>query len=135
MDFWTPVVSTVGKVLDKIIPDADKREAAKLELARMAHTGELESLRVQLSAILAEAQSSDPWTSRARPAFLYVVYVLLLSAIPMGVISAVDADIALRIASGAKTWWDAIPADMIALFGVGYLGYTGARTVDKIRQK
>ena len=37
-----------------------------------------------MSAIVAEANSSDPWTSRARPSFLYLIYVLLLFAVPMG---------------------------------------------------
>jgi hypothetical protein len=31
-----------------------------------------------MAAVLAEAESPDPWTSRARPSFLYVMYVLLL---------------------------------------------------------
>jgi hypothetical protein len=40
---------------------------------------------------LAEAQSADPWTSRARPNFLYVMYILLPTALPTGVLSAFHA--------------------------------------------
>ena len=32
-----------------------------------------------------------------------------------------------------KDWLNAIPEPIITLFGVGYLGYTGARTVDKVK--
>jgi len=35
-------------------------------------------MQVSLSAILAEANSADPWTSRARPTFLYVIYGIIL---------------------------------------------------------
>lgn len=52
----------------------------------MQQNGELSMVQTQLSAIIAEASSPDPWTSRARPNFLYVVYILLLWSIPMGVL-------------------------------------------------
>ena len=83
------LIGPLAGLIDKIIPDPKAREAAKLELLRLERTQELELLRVQLSAIVAEAQASDPWTSRARPSFLYVMYALLLWSIPMGVIAAI----------------------------------------------
>jgi len=65
-----------SKVIDKIFPDAAERDKAKLELIKVQADGQLKELEIQLSAILAEANSTDPWTSRARPSFLYVVYTL-----------------------------------------------------------
>lgn len=132
---WELIVGPVTKLIDKLIPDPAAREAAKLELLRQQQNGELEEIKQQMSAIIAEAQSSDPWTSRARPAFLYVIYALILTAIPMGLISAADPAVAERITAGFKGWLGALPPDLITLFGVGYLGYTGARTVDKWRGK
>ena len=41
------------------------------------------SISAQMQAIVAEAQSADPRTSRARPSFLYVMYALLIWSIPM----------------------------------------------------
>ncbi len=41
----------------------------------------MEAIRTRMTAIVAEANSADPWTSRARPSFLYVMYALLLWAI------------------------------------------------------
>ena len=90
-------------------------------------------MRVQMSAILAEAQSADPWTSRARPSFLYVMYLLLLWSIPMGMIAAFRPEVARNIASGMNAYLAGIPEPLYALFGTGYLGYTVARQWGKIR--
>ena len=59
-------------------------------------------IEAQLQAIVAEANSADPWTSRARPSFLYVMYILLLTALPMGLLSAFHPAAAKDIAAGMK---------------------------------
>ena len=81
MSLIEAVIGPIGKLLDKIIPDPQARDRAKLELLQLQGTQEMEALKAQLSAILAEAGSTDPWTSRARPSFLYVMYVIILWAI------------------------------------------------------
>lgn len=121
------LLSVGGKLIDKLIPDPEAKAKAQLELAKMAHDGDLESLRIQMSAILAEAQSADPWTSRARPTFLYVMYILILMSIPMGILSAFKPHIAEAITKGMMTYLAAIPEPLYVLFGTGYLGYTAAR--------
>ena len=83
------LVGPLASLLDKLIPDKEARAKAKLELLALEGTQELRVIETRLSAILAEAQSGDPWTSRARPAFLYVIYVLILWALPMGLIDAI----------------------------------------------
>ena len=88
---------------------------------------------LEMAAILAEAQSADPWTSRARPAFLYVIYTLLLWSIPMGLIAATQPAMAENIARGMNAYLAGIPEPLYTLFGTGYLGYTAARTWGKIR--
>ncbi len=93
----------------------------------------MEALRTQLSAIVAEAQSNDPWTSRARPSFLYVMYALLLWAIPMGLIAAARPEMAAAIAQGMNAYLSSIPEPLYALFGTGYLGYTAARSWGKAK--
>lgn len=122
-------------VLDKFVPDANVREQAKAAMAKAAVDGELEPMKIQLSAILAEANSTDPWTSRARPSFLYVIYLMLLFGIPMGFLNAFRPELAQSVAAGFKAWLAAIPSELYTLFGVGYLGYTGARTADKMLKK
>ena len=122
------IIGPIAGIIDKIIPDPKARDAAKLELLKLQGSQEMEQVRTQLSAIVAEAQSPDPWTSRARPSFLYVMYVLLLWAIPMGLIAAAQPAMAKDIASGMNAYLAGIPEPLYALFGTGYLGYTVARS-------
>lgn len=125
-------LASVGlKIIDKVIPDAKAREEAKLKWMEAQNTGELKLIEAQLSAIVAEAQSSDKWTSRARPTFLYVVYIFILSAIPMGILYSFQPESAQQISAGVKMWLESLPSEIYYLFGVGYLGYTGARSYDK----
>ncbi|SEJ67603.1 Holin of 3TMs, for gene-transfer release [Sphingomonas sp. OV641] len=121
------IIGPVAGLIDKIIPDPAAREAAKLELLRLEGSQELERIKTQMAAVLAEAGSPDPWTSRARPSFLYVMYVLLLWSIPMGIIAAVSPVTARTIAGGMNAYLAGIPEPLYALFGTGYLGYTVAR--------
>lgn len=93
----------------------------------------MEAVQARLSAILAEANSKDPWTSRARPSFLYVMYILLLWALPMGVLSAFRPDMAREIAAGMNAYLGGLPDPLYALFGTGYLGYTAARQWGKFK--
>lgn len=127
------IVSPLAKLIDKIIPDPDARDRAKLELLKLEGSQEMESFKVQLSAIVAEAGSADPWTSRARPSFLYMMYALILWAIPMGLISAANPAIGEAVARGMTAYLRGIPEELYALFGTGYLGYTAARAWGKAK--
>ena len=127
------IIGPVAALIDKIIPDPKAREAAKLELLRLEGSQELERIKTQMATVLAEAGSPDPWTSRARPSFLYVMYVLLLWSIPMGIIAAVSPVTARTIAGGMNAYLAGIPEPLYALFGTGYLGYTVAREWGKAK--
>ena len=127
----TSVLPLVGKVLDRVIPDESAREQARLQMMQMEQEGNFKELEHQLSAIIAEAQSADPWTSRARPSFMYVIYIFILAALPRGILFAFMPEVAGAVTSGVKEWLNAIPNELLTLFGVGYLGYTGARSYDK----
>lgn len=127
------LLGPITSIIDKVIPDPRARDAAKLELLRMQGTHELDLLKTQLSAIVAEAGAADPWTSRARPSFLYVMYVLILMAIPMGLIAAYRPETALAIGQGMTAYLAGLPEPLYALFGTGYLGYTAARQWGKIK--
>lgn len=127
------VATPLFGLIDNLFTSDEERAAAKLKLVEMEQRGELDHMKASLSAILAEANSKDPWTSRARPTFLYVVYLFILSAIPFGFLFAFEPEVAGAVTQGVKAWLDAIPQDMWWLFGAGYLGYTGARSFDKWR--
>lgn len=133
MSILDGLIAPLSKLIDKIIPDPRARDAAKLELLKLQGSQELEAVRVQMSAIIAEAGSTDPWTSRARPSFLYVMYAIILWAIPMGLIAATQPEMAKNIAAGMNAYLGGIPEPLWTLFGTGYLGYTVARQWGKAK--
>lgn len=127
------IVGPVAQLLDKVIPDPKARDRAKLELLRLQGDQEMQALGAQMQAIVAEANSVDPWTSRARPSFLYVMYALILWSIPMGLLSATSPELGRGIAQGMTAYLRGLPEELYALFGTGYLGYTAARAWGKAR--
>ena len=120
-------------LIDTVIADPNARDAAKLELLKADNVQQLERIRTRLIAVVAEAQSTDPWTVHARPTFLYVMYALLLWSIPMGLVAAIRPQMARDIATGMTAYLAGIPEPLYALFGTGYLGYTVARTWSKAK--
>ena len=127
------LIGPITSLLDKIIPEKEARAKAQLELIKLEGTQEMQLIEARLQAIVAEAESKDPWTSRARPSFLYVMYVLILTALPMGLLSAFNPSAARDIASGMNTYLAGLPEPLYALFGTGYLGYTAARQWGKVK--
>jgi len=134
------VAAGVATVLDHVLPeDPATRDAAALKVMELQSQGTFDqradlALKTgQLEMGKAEASSSDGYTSRARPSFLYVMYTLLLMGIPMGVLSAFNPHAAQAIAEGFKAWLTAIPDSLYGLMGVGIVGYTVSRSAEKIK--
>jgi Holin of 3TMs, for gene-transfer release len=132
MPLLESLIAPIASIIDKIIPDPAQRDKAKLELLALQGSQDMAAIQSQLSAIVAEANSHDPWTSRARPSFLYVMYTLLLFALPMGVLAAFRPDKALAIGQGMNAYLTGLPEPLYVLFGTGYLGYTAARQWGKV---
>ncbi|GGD89034.1 hypothetical protein GCM10011515_05890 [Tsuneonella deserti] len=133
MSILDVLIGPVTSIIDKVIPDKEARAKAKLALIELEGTQELRQIEARLSAIVAEANSADPWTSRARPSFLYVMYAMILWALPIGVLSLFRPDAAGAIASAMTAYLRGLPDELYALFGTGYLGYTAARQWGKIK--
>lgn len=127
------LIGPITSIIDKVLPDKAARDKAKLELLKLEGSQELGQIEARMSAIVAEANSHDPWTSRARPSFLYVMYTLLLFALPMGVLAAFQPGTAQDIAKGMNDYLNGLPDSLYALFGTGYLGYTAARQWGKVK--
>jgi len=128
------LIGPLASLIDKIIPDKDARARAKLELLQLEGSQQLAEIQARLSAIVAEAGSRDPWTSRARPSFLYVMYAMILFALPMGILAAFAPEAAEDIGKGVTAYMRGLPEELYALFGTGYLGYTAARQWGKIKR-
>ena len=99
----------------------------QLELQR----AEIEAARdqaltaVQGQNIRAETESSDAYVRRARPTFLYV----MIGAIACSVVVFP----LLNLATHRGLTMVPIPEAYLELFGVAFLGYTGARTWEKTK--
>ena len=137
----TPLLTTLApglleagaRLIDRLIPDPAEREKAKLALLQAEGQQALQEMQVSLSAILAEANSLDPWTSRARPTFLYVIYALIVLCVAGSILGIWWPAHVATAADNLGNLLNAIPESLWWLFGAGYLGYTGARSFDKWR--
>jgi len=80
---------------------------------------------IQSKNITAETQSEDPYVRRARPTFLYVMIV--------GIAFSIIIFPILNLLTHKGLQMVEIPEAYLELFGVSFLGYTGARTWEKTR--
>lgn len=132
-DAINAVSTTIGKAIDRIWPDPSEEAAAKLEQLKLEATTAIELLKAQNAAAVAEASSADPWTSRARPSFMYVMYILILWAIPMSIVSAINPEIGANIAKGFGLWLAAIPESLYQIMFGCFAVYGVTRTVEKVK--
>lgn len=135
-----PLLSKAGDLISKFIPDPEAKAKAQLELLQLADAkearelqAEIEAMKTAMSAINTEGASADKWTSRARPSFLYVVYVVILMGIPLSVLAIWFPSEMTVVQQTFSAWVKGIPGEVWTLFGVGYLGYAGARTWEKTK--
>ena len=133
MALLNALLGPLAAIIDKVIPNPSERDRAKLELLKLESSQEMQLLQTRLSAIVAEAQSPDPWTSRARPGFLYVMYVMILCALPLGVVGAISPQTSQAIAVAINAYLSGIPEPLYALFGTGYFGYSAMRQWGKVK--
>jgi len=123
-----PVLGKLGgELIDNLFETEEEKAAAKAKLVSL----DLQRYEIQMSAIVAEAQSKDGWTSRARPSFLYVMYLVIIMCFVGGIIGIWFPDDVAMAATNIKDLLLAIPDALWTLFGAGYLGYSGARSWDK----
>lgn len=134
------LLGTIAGAIERIslIIKGDISPEAKAELEKMKQDleskkalAEVEIEKARLSVMVAEAASPDKWTSRARPSFMYVIYIMLLASLPFAGFTVYDESAALKYVQGFHNWLNAIPTELYTLFGAGYLGYAGLRTYEK----
>ncbi|WP_421847736.1 3TM-type holin [Novosphingobium sp.] len=69
----------------------------------------------------------------ARPTFLYVMYAVILWAIPLGLLGAVRPAAARAMTEAMTAYFAGLPQPLYTLFGAAYLGYTAARQWGKAK--
>ncbi len=128
-----PLAGIKGLIEEFHLSPEDKLKAAQFQQELEAKREEIQAARdaelarIQGENIRAETTSQDAYVRRARPTFLYV----MIAAIGMALIVFP----LLNLATGKGLVIPEIPGAYLELFGVGYLGYTGARTWEKLKDK
>lgn len=121
-------------LIDKLIPDPTANAEMQLKLMTLDKQGDLQELQTRMSAILAEANSQDPWTSRARPSFMYLFYAIvtfMVMIMPMvGIFFPDKMDLFFINVSKGFT---AIPEALWWTFTAGFLGYSGSKSLEAIK--
>jgi hypothetical protein len=121
-----------SEIIKRVIKDPEAQAAAQLELIRQDNAKEMKELEVRMSAIIAEAQSSDPYTSRARPSFMYVFYgVILVQVIIAPAMGLVNPEGMREYFANVAHGFQAIPEELWWTFTAGYLGYGTMRSFEK----
>ena len=126
-----PASKIISELIDNLFETDEEKAAAKIKILQAQTEGKLKETETALKAIIAEANSSDPWTSRARPSFFYVMYIFILSAIPFGIFALYNPEGAMIFQEAMGQYLRAIPDPLYTLFGMGYLGYSGFRSWEK----
>ena len=132
-DLASGIVKPLFSLIDNLFTSDDERATAKLKLLRMEQAGELETVKQQMSLLISDSQSKDKWTSRARPSFLYVMYFLFASAVPVGILSIFNPEAATQLANGMGAWLNHIPEELWNAFWICFTGYTAGRTYEKAK--
>ena len=129
---WPVIIQAAFELIGKVIPDPQAKAEAQRKLQEMEQSRELEAEKQRYSAIVTEAGSQDPWTSRARPSFMYVFYALLIFlVIVLPLIGLAEPTAMTAVLGNIKLGFAAIPEEMWWTFTAGYLGYTTARSYEK----
>lgn len=124
------ILNIGSKILDRVLPDPDKKEAAKLELAKLAMSGDIAKLQAEIEAYKVEQEAvSSRWTADMNSDSW-----LSKNIRPLTMIFILSAYLLLAIGDGAE-WFD-VSDNFVELLGQwGMLvmsAYFGGRTLEKI---
>ena len=114
---WVAALPVVGKVIDKLFPDADQAEKARATLYQMAVDGELEELTQRASVVKAEVQG-EGWLQRSWRPLVMLVFTALVVCRWMGWASP-DLSEALEL-------------KLLGIVQLGIGGYIASRGLEKV---
>ena len=113
-------IPVVGKIIDKIFPDADQADKARSALTQMAINGELDELAQQAGVIKAEAQG-EGWLQRSWRPIVMLVFTALIVCRWMGWASP-DLSETLEL-------------KLLGIVQLGIGGYIASRGLEKVTAK
>lgn len=120
-----PLLDVGRTLLDRFVPDPEKKAQAEMDLIRMAADGELKQVIAQLEINAREAQHASIWVAGWRPGFGWAGVA--------GFLYAVILQPMLAWAAAIKGW--PVPPelnmDLLWVVITGMLGIGGLRTFEK----
>jgi Holin of 3TMs, for gene-transfer release len=129
---WELILAPIFKIIDKVVPDPMEAARQKQAVLELQQKGELLELETRYRAIIAEATSTDPWTSRARPSFMYVFYaVILVLGVIAPILGILNPEAMSIFYTNVAAGFKAIPGEMWTTFTIGYVGYSVSRSYEK----
>ena len=126
-----PALDAVNSIINDfhLSPEDKMKAQAAIQEASLAAAKQAEDYETKMNDIAgqnirSETGSTDKFTARARPTFLYIVNAILgFNFLGLPLIHALGAKDAVPIN---------IPSDVLTLFGVVMTGYVVARSAEKI---
>ncbi len=135
MAAWLTLIPAISQLLDKIIPDPEMREKAKIELTKAERAFDLEELRLALSADQMqseinkeEATNQNIFVSGWRP---FIGWVCGFAFAYHFVIQPILAFVVVN--HGGKVELPAFDMQSLSTVLMGMLGLGGLRTLEKIK--
>ena len=114
---WSSAISLLGKVIDKVFPDAENAEQVKVVLAEMMLKGELDELAQKAGVIKTEAQG-ESWLQRNWRPIVMLVFTALVVCRWLGWSAAdINPEVELKL---------------FAIVQLGIGGYIASRGLEKI---
>ena len=136
MTAWLALIPAISGLLDKIIPDPQMREQAKIELLKSERASDIEELRMALSADQmqadinkTEAASLNIFVSGWRP---FIGWVCGIAFAYHFILQPILAFI-IANANGGKVELPNFDMQELSTVLMGILGLGGLRTLEKIK--
>lgn len=134
---WPQLLALIPGLLDKLLPDRGAADAAKLELLRMAQTGELAALQAETTLAQGqnevnkiEAGSTRLFVAGWRPFVGWICAAALGFKYIGGPLLVMAGSVA-----GVAVPLPAIDAGELTPLLLGMLGLGGLRTIEKVKGK
>lgn len=127
------LIPLVGGIIDKVFPDASTAATAKLELMRLAQTGELAQLNAETTLALGQIEVNKVEAATGRGAALWRPGAGWVCVVGMGYTFL--AQPLLAWLSAVKGWPlpPPIATDTLMVLLTGMLGLGGFRSVEKVK--
>ncbi|WP_257276411.1 MULTISPECIES: holin family protein [unclassified Endozoicomonas] len=110
-------IPVIGKVIDKLFPDANKAREARAELSKMLLNGELNELEQKAFVVKAEAQG-ESWLQRNWRPIVMLVFTALVVCRWMG--------------WSAPNLTEAVELKLFSIIQMGIGGYIASRGLEKM---